>query len=170
MKKGIIVLFVLVVLASNVAFCEFVPKPEESKGTRVQSVNPDVEKSKLPAPVIENISKSMEFLKKGLYEEALKETAGDGPLARMFAKNVDSYNNIVNNLKKVPEMYGKFQDYSIIRVREIDKRVYRILILFYTDTLPLKFDLVYYKTNGKWVSLYFFFNDEIVALFDELYK
>ena len=169
MKKGI-VFFIFVVIVANVIFSTELPKAEVSKSSSIESVNPAFEKAKLPAPVLENITKSMEYLKKGLYEEALKETAGDGPLAKMFAKNVESYNNIVNNLKRVPEMYGKFQDYSIIRVREIDKRVYRILVLFYTDTLPLKFDLVYYKTNGQWVSLYFFFNDEIVALFDELYK
>lgn len=135
-----------------------------------KSLNTAAETNKLPAPILENISKTMEFIKKGQYEEALKETASDGPLAQMFAKNAESYNNIVNNLKKVPEMYGQFQDYSIIQVRDLDQRIYRILLLYYTDTLPLKFDLVYYHTKGKWVNLYFFFNDEVVNLFDELYR
>lgn len=126
--------------------------------------------SDIPQPVMDNISKTMNLLKKGMYEDALKTNADGGPLGKMFAQKPDSYNRLVANLKKIKDMYGEFREYSIIKVRNFDKRVYRILLLYYTDSIPIRFDLVFYKPKDKWVSLYFFFNDEIVKLFDEVYK
>ena len=129
-----------------------------------------VDITQIPPEITSIITKTFDALKSGDTDTAMKIIAGNGPMAKLFSMDSGSYQKIINNLSQSKQLYGDFESFTILKADSIDNRIYKILVVCYTQNIPLKFDFIFYKNKKKWSCVYFYFSDEIMKMFQEMEK
>jgi hypothetical protein len=122
-----------------------------------------VDLTEIPPEITSIVTKTFDALKSGDTDLAMKIVAGNGPLAKLFSMDSGSYQTIINNLSQSKQLYGNFESFTILKADSIDGRIYKLLVVCYTENIPLKFDFIFYKNKKKWSCIYFYFSDEILV-------
>lgn len=118
-----------------------------------------------PAPVLPPVVVSgLDGYKAKGAEEAIRLWVKDSPL-----EGGKDAANQVSALHQIEELYGAYQWFEVVRMREVSPRTLTVYLVLDYERGPLFARFTVYRSNHRWIMTYFDFNTREDGVFPVVY-